>query len=279
MAGCLSAGVAPAQIVIVDNLGGAFIDISTTGTPVPFVADPSGEPLEEQEGVITTSIGNNLFPPGKLMVGWNGGIAWEPFESEDLSELNGPLPALGPYPPDPDCFGGSLTVLPYWDDLGNGVGNVYYEEFSDKLIVQWEGVPLDSDPERPLLTFQVQIFNDAQDGPREAGQCYAQFVYRSVKVRGGAGASATIGVQLPADEIDAKPRAVTWSVNKPGAIRDGTVLSVCWQPLPQLAPPPVLPAAPAVGFSLAGLVLIGVTFSTAAGLVAWRFSRAAGDWT
>ncbi len=150
----------------------AFIDISTTGTPLNLTDD--------SEATIVTTVGNTLMPAGSVTVGNNGGILSG--AGGDLSTANTGLPTT--------AFNAAL--LPFWDDIDADTGNVYWEERIvdgiNTLIVQWDNRPRFSNIGN--ATFQVQLF--------ETGPVAARFAYEDV-VFGNSqydfGASATVGYQ------------------------------------------------------------------------------------
>lgn len=154
------------------NSPGLFVDISGTGTALNL--------LDEGEANITTTVGNSIFPSGDVRVGNNGVIFAG--TSGDVNFQNDPLPTTE--------FGNAL--IPYWEDLDDNVGNVYWEERQvdgiNTLIVQWE--------DRSRFdnlgdsTFQVQLF---ESGPVLARYAYQDVIFGNPSVDGGAG--ATIGYQ------------------------------------------------------------------------------------
>lgn len=203
----VAAGVAGADPVqIVDDIPGAFIDIAATGELLPIG--------DEGEALITTDIGNGLLPAGNVVVANNGGIAFNPPDM-DLAPGNENLPSQG-------AFGGGQALMPYWDDIGNDVGGVYYQALDDRLIVQWENrfIGTSENGEAGFITFQVQVFDRS-----EAGNPYFQFIYEDMAAA-GYGASATIGYQ----DGGAGFNDDVWSLNTPGAIADGVVLTALPEP-------------------------------------------------
>ncbi len=201
---CLAVSRAAASpIDFVDQIPGTFIDISGTGTNLHLHG--------EDEAEITTTIGNGLLPAGRVVVANNGGIAFDPPDT-NLPPDNEPLRI-------DDAFGGGQALFAYWDDIGNDVGGVFFQEQGDVLIVQWQGRSVGLGNE-PRATFQIQIF-----APSEATTPYFQFLYRSINAVGG-GASATIGYQ----DGGAGFNDELWSFNTPGAVADGTVLTVLPEP-------------------------------------------------
>lgn len=125
----LLAGQVDAAIVgIVDNLPGAFTDISVTGQPLNLSGD--------QEVIVNTVIGNGVLPTGPLVVGTNGGLAFSPIVS-DLQAVNQPLPSAG-------AFNGVQALLAFWDDIDDPkdppIGDVFFEEQGNVAIIQWDNV-------------------------------------------------------------------------------------------------------------------------------------------
>ncbi len=149
-----------------------FIDISNYGTALDLGDD--------EEYSFDSSVGNRIMPAGAMTIGNNGGLM-EGF-GRNLYFQNLPLPAI-----DIDA-----ALFPFWDDLDDGAGNVYYAEQKvngvDTLIVQWHNRPhFDSVGN---VTFQLQLF--------ETGDVLARFAYRDVEFGDPLydfGATATIGFQ------------------------------------------------------------------------------------
>lgn len=200
------AGVAVADSVqIVSDIPGDFIDIADSGTKLPIG--------DEGEAQITTEIGNSLLPSGNVVIANNGGVGFDPPDM-NLAPSNGEVPSQ-------DAFGGGQALLPYWDDIGNDVGGVYYEEMDDRLIVQWENRFISTSEGRSgFITFQLQVFDRS-----EAGNPYFQFIYEDMAAA-GYGASATIGYQ----DGGAGANDDEWSRDTSGAIADGTVLTALPEP-------------------------------------------------
>lgn len=192
---------------IVDNIPGAFIDISMTGTPLGL--------SDNGEAVVMTTISNAVFSSGSVVVANNGGIGYS-LADPNLAPDNEPLPSLR-------AFGGNQALLGFWDDIGNTVGgDVYVEELADRLVVQWDDKPFADDP-AARITFQLQVIDGAIPGPTP----YAQFLYADVEGnRAGGGQSATIGYQDGGTGFN----TVQWSFNKQFAVLNGTVLSLIPEP-------------------------------------------------
>lgn len=220
----LMSGVVQAQLIWRSDLPGTFIDIATNGG-IPLNLD------DEDETVINVSIGNFLFPTGPVAVANNGGAAWAP-PSTDLAPLNQPLPSV-------TAFGGGRALLPYWDDIGNTVGDVWYRQDATQLIIQWKGNHFGDSND--TTNFELQVKNLVSPlGP--GMEVLAQFLYQDIQQpRAGGGASATIGYQADA----ASPFVSNqFSFDTPNSVYDGTVLTL-------------LVPEPGTAFGFFGLMLLG----------------------
>ncbi len=138
------------------NNSSQFVDISTTGVPLGLADDA--------QATISTTVGNTFFPAGVVRIGNNGGIIAGTGAS--LSATNQALPNSG--------F--SNALLPFWDDIGGGPGNVYWEKRLiggvNTLIVQWHNRPhFDGGG---AVTFQLQLF--------ESGPVLVRYVYPDVTI-------------------------------------------------------------------------------------------------
>ncbi len=159
------------------NLPSGFIDISGTGTALNL--------SDDQEVLITTTVGNSLLPAGTVVVGNNGGLLSRTALT-DVPVSNAALNSTFP------------GIFPFWDDIDSDTGNVFWKEQVvggiNTLIVQWEDRPHFSNI--GSATFQVQIF--------ATGTKLARFAYEDVDF-GDAnfnnGASATIGVVSPSGTV------------------------------------------------------------------------------
>ena len=159
------------------NNPGLFTDISGTGAPLNL-NDDSVE-------IIATTIGNAIFGAGTVVVGNNGGIGYD--ASSGLAFANAALPAAG-------AFSNATALLPFWNDIDEQTGNVYWQELGGALIVQWHNRPHFLDI--GSATFQLQLFS--------AGSVLARYVYQDVDFGSppdaNFGASATIGYQVSSTE-------------------------------------------------------------------------------
>ena len=186
--------------MIVDSIPGSFIDISTTGTPLGL--------LDDDEVDVPTGIRNALLRTGTVRVGANGGMKLSG-GSDGLRAQNAAIPSN-------NAFLGATTLLPFWDDLTPrffGAGEVYVQEFADRLIVQWDDLGFFTSPSTERATFQLQVFH--------ASTLAAQFIYEDIEgLRAGGGVSATIGYQAGGIGADVQHSFATPSVS------NGTVLSL-----------------------------------------------------
>ncbi len=210
-------GVAAAQLNIVSNLPGAFVDISTTGTPLSLADDAEVD--------IVTTVGNALLPAGTVRVGSNGGVRFRLTTPPglDLGITNQALPNA-------TAFSGSQCLLPFWDDIDteSGLwGEIYWQEVAGTLIVQWENAAFfNGSATADRTTFQLQV--------PSTGTTWARFVYEDVaSVRAAGGGSATIGYQA-----DGWGNDVQFSFNTAGAVSNNDVLSLVGTFSPPPPPPP-----------------------------------------
>lgn len=179
------------------NNAGLFVDISGTGTALNLGDD--------DEVTITTTVGNSVFPSGSVRIGNNGVIIAG--TSGNVPFENLALPTTG--------FGNAL--VPYWDDISETAGNVFWEERQvggiDTLIVQWEDRP-HFDVDGSNVTFQVQLF---ATGPVSVRYAYQDVTFGNAGFDGGA--SATIGYQ------ESTSSAIQFSINS-ASLSNGDVLDL-----------------------------------------------------
>jgi hypothetical protein len=190
--------LAQAEVRIVNNLPGSYVDIFAVGTRVDLGDDG--------ETTITTSIGNSLLPAGQITLGNNGSVVWVPGTFVDFTNAGLPSTALG---------NGAQALAPFWDDLftANASQGVYYAEIDGTLYVTWFLTHFD-DRDEPILV-QLQVHSE--------GLIPAQFVYVDTGFGNGGldnGVSATIGYQAGGVRNDAQ-----WSFNTV-TVGPGTVLSI-----------------------------------------------------
>src|ERR1043165_5663286 len=92
--------LARAEVRIVGNLSGAFVDTSSFGTRLNL-GDDGAQP-------INTSIGNSLLPPGIIHISNNGVVAWR--NTNTPAFTNDTIPSA-------NLCGGAQALAVYWDDL------------------------------------------------------------------------------------------------------------------------------------------------------------------
>lgn len=203
---CGLASAAQAQVLsIVDNLPGEFTDISRTGIPLNLSGNLEAE--------INTTIGNRVFSAGRVIVANNGGLGFDPADP-NLAPDNEPLPSNA-------AFGGAQGALAFWDNINNVIGEVFWQEIGNTLIVQWHNNTFQGS--RDTSRFQIKISEPAP-GPVTV---FAQFIYDDIEQpRAGGGISATIGYQNGGAGFN----DVQWSFNTAGAVSNGTVLSLIPEP-------------------------------------------------
>jgi len=216
---------ASAQLSLVSNQPGAFIDIAATGTPLNLADDG--------EVTIFTTVGNALLPAGDVRIGSNGGVRFRG-TGTNLALLNAPLPAFGAFSFE------SQSLLPFWDDInsaGGTMGQIYWEEVNGVLIIEWKDVGFFGQLPIESTTFQIQV--------PSTGAVHARFVYSNVELtRADGGGSATIGYQSGGYGAD-----IQHSFNTSGAVSNGTVLSLVGSFAPPPPPPPQCLATPFNGGS------------------------------
>ena len=151
-----------------------FVDISESGTALNLADDA--------EFSTKIDVENEIFPGGILTISNNGGIVAGFGRGSNIFFQNLPLPA-------PDI---GRALFPYWDDLDDTTGNVYYEELMvdgvETLVVQWERPHIDLSGSE--IVFQVQVPEDEIH--------LARFAYEDVEFgepKIDFGNSATIGYQ------------------------------------------------------------------------------------
>ena len=198
----IAANARAQTLQIVDDLPGKFIDISKTG----------GTPLhlgDDEEVEIGTLPGNFVFLTGTVVVGNNGGMGFGSLPNNDLAAVNQAIPS-------DDAFGGGQAALPFWDDIDDKEGDVYFLLGEDRVIVQWNDRNLAGTGD--TVDFQVQVFYGA--GPEDI---IAQYLFADIEQPGaGGGVSASIGYQ----DGGAGFGDFQWSFDTADAVGNGTVLSL-----------------------------------------------------
>ena len=159
-----------------DTVPYQWIDISGTG---------KNTGLDMDDGGITVPIGFNFNYYGtnynEVYISTNGLLK---FSGADTTWSNKDIPLAS----DPNNI-----ICVFWDDLRPPDGDIYYQSFSDKFIVQWNDIPHISDnslpPSRSSLTFQIILYRNSNA---------IKFQYKEMKNDNcyfADGRSATIGIE------------------------------------------------------------------------------------
>jgi hypothetical protein len=200
VAGFALAVSAMAQISIVDNLPGAFIDISGTGTNLAVEGD-------DINGTFAATHGNSILPVGNLLPSTNGTVTSPATNGFTNGTLSGTSNA---------------GYYPLWDDFrtDSGGGDIFAQNLADRTIIQWNNLRTFDAPGTDLGTWQLQIFSS---GPILAQYLYSDVGFGNANSNGG---SATIG----AVQTGTSPRQFAqWSFNV-ASIQSGSILSVIPEP-------------------------------------------------
>jgi hypothetical protein len=185
-----------------DNATYNFIDISGTGTALNLTDDG--------EANVTMPFQFTYFGTTSdlVRVGNNGGMLFAT-TTGDVGFTNAALPNAA-HP---------LAIFPFWDDLDDETGNVYYETVGaapDRMfIVQWHERPHFPGPGVGNVTFQAILY----EGTNEILFQYADVDFGDPAFNNGA--SATVG--LNKDAVD----AVQYSFNQ-AVLSDG--MAILWTP-------------------------------------------------
>jgi len=211
LGGALVAGAAFAQLSIVNNIGGTFVDISGTGTNLAL--------SDDGEANITSTVGNFVFAAGAVRVGNNGGIGFGN-TTGNVGFTNAALPGTGGVSGMYSDGGNPQTLVPFWDDWDSDTGGVFWQEIAGVLYIQWNDRPHFSNT-ADHATMQVQVFS--------TGPVYAQYLYQEIEGPSwGGGAGATIGYLDGASGANSGNN-IQWSFNT-ASVSNGTVLSIVPEP-------------------------------------------------
>jgi hypothetical protein len=166
----------PVTYIINKNAPYSFIDISATGTPLNLTDDG--------EANVTLPFAFTFYgvTSNQIRVGNNGGILFNA-TTGDVVFTNAALPVGTP----------PMAIFPFWDDLDEETGNVYYHTMgalpNRQFIVQWHQRP--HFPGSALsnhITFQVILYENTNE---------ILFQYADVDLGDpllNFGASATVGL-------------------------------------------------------------------------------------
>ncbi|MFA6044270.1 MAG: hypothetical protein WC718_04750 [Phycisphaerales bacterium] len=214
IAAAVTVGLASAafgQVVIVNDMAGTFVDISTTGTPLNLTDDGQ---VTINSGIISAFFGTNVVTVSNNMAVGFGNFA----AANTAGPVNTPIPS-------PALFGGGQSVAVLWDNPGPGTGglsNVFYQEFADSYVIQWNMLP--KGDSGSTATMELQVFG----GAARRDNVFAQFLYADVE-QSGVRNVGTIGYQ---SGIDTQRNSVQYAFNDVEAIQNGTVLTLTLAPSP-----------------------------------------------
>jgi len=168
--------------LLIDEAANFFVDISGTGTPLDLVDDGVAQ--------ITTTVGNSLMPAGDVRVSNNGVIVSGATGIPNYVNSSIPTSSLNTF------------LAPFWDDLTDSTGNVFWEEVViddvPTLIVQWQDRMHFNLPTGDGVTFQAQIY------PDDGSELRVRYIYNDITFGAGSfdfGASATLGAQVNAESF------------------------------------------------------------------------------
>lgn len=188
----------PNDVLLTDTLPGTTFDLAGTGTALDLA--------DEEVRDVATGIVSPLLQRGTVRVGSNGGLRLAG-TGTTLPRDNEPIPSTA-------AFGGARALLGFWDDLdsaGGAFGQVFVQEFAERLVVHWRDVGFGQHT-ASRVDFQAQLFRGRP--------LVAQLLYTDVEgARAARGASATIGYQA-----GGASGHVPFSFDTP-SVTDGTVLS------------------------------------------------------
>jgi hypothetical protein len=214
---CALAASAGAQVTIAAG-SAAFLDISATGTAIIGVGDDTSH-------AITTTVGNDLFPAGNVVVTSNGYLvagATAPAGSVFTNSAIAPT-STGTQV----AYGATNKVIcAYWDDLyGVGAPNatIFWQEIAGVLYVQYQNIghfATSSAAGGPGITFQIQV-SSATCGPHEIHLVYPDTIFGGVQAANDSGASATVGYIGGTASTNAQS-----SFNTVGSVPSGASLTI-----------------------------------------------------
>ena len=187
----------------------AFIDISATGTALGLTDD------SEANVAMPFSFTYFGVTSADVRIGNNGGILFGVTTGE-LGFTNAALPVATP----------ALAILPYWDDLDEESGNVYWETQgvapNRQFIVEWFNRPHFPGPGVGAATFEVILF----EGSNEILFQYLDTNFGNATL--DFGVSATAGLNLDATTANqysfntpvlTDNKAIRWTL---GAVTEAT---------------------------------------------------------
>lgn len=196
-----------AQLDIVNTMSGNFMDISATGTPLNLSDDGQ---VTLFSGINSTIFGTNVVTiSNNMAVGFGNAAA-----AGTAAPTNTTLPTN-------TLFGGNQAVAVLWDNPGPGTGGVsgvFYQEFADMYVIQWNMLP--KGEEGSTATVELQVFG----GSARRGEVFAQWLFQDVE-QAGVRNFGTVGYQ---SGIDSQFNDILYSIDQRNLelIRNGTVLTL-----------------------------------------------------
>lgn len=215
------AGIASAQISIVNNLPGSFTNIAgAAGATFIASGDDSGHN-------IMTTVGNVAFPAGNVRISNNGNA--HAFGAVNPLGGTGWTNAAIPAGPGHAAAFNALAVgvmMPWWEDLfpaAGGASGIWWQETGNTLTIQWHDQDAFGAVGTGTVRFQMKLFNTGSNGATLAQFIYddAEFAVGSTQNNGGSG---TIGYST-ASPAGAGLNNAQWSFNTP-SIQTGSVLTI-----------------------------------------------------
>jgi MYXO-CTERM domain-containing protein len=186
------AGIASAQVSIVNNIPGSYTSIvgQSGTTAITSVSDDS-------EHNIVSTVGNSIFAAGNLRIG-NNGVVLSGSSTGEIGFTNAAITGTS-LPGLVGSAGTSATaaLLPLWDDhfpsSGQSGNTIFWREDAGVLTIEWLNEDHFSAPGTGTITFQLKVFAPGA-GP---GGALAQYIYPDAFYTSGAAVnfagSATIG--------------------------------------------------------------------------------------
>ncbi len=151
------------------NVAYTWEEISTTGTKLETISNADDSSQIIDLAVFTFPFFGNSF--GRIHVSSNGLLT---FGTPNSSHSNTVLPSISAPP---------MLIAPFWDDLDTRtIGDIYYKQESNRLIIQYDNVGRYLGGTTSAYTFQVVLFADGR----------IQFRYKTMT---GVLDSATVGIQ------------------------------------------------------------------------------------
>ncbi|HEX6833568.1 MAG TPA: hypothetical protein VF132_08540, partial [Rudaea sp.] len=214
-----------------------------------------------------------------LSIGNNGGIIVADTE-QSIPSFEFPLPYVNPF----GALAGGL-ILPYWDDLGDGAGDVYWAVLgtapSRYVVVQWDRPHFGFDDGTHRLNVEAVLGEDGSISFQYMSTVFGnpddpEWDNAGSATIGLQNADGTIGNQFSYDQASLNPpQAIEWFVASPTLYSaNGSAQIVPLQPATlSVTPDPVVAIADAGGAPVSASVAIANSGQLA---LDWTLTRAAG---